>query len=257
MANWTREQLLVAINLYCELDFGKFHKDHPRIIELATQIGRTPSALAMKLCNLASLDPAITASGRKGLDNASAQDRAIWQEFREHPDAVALESQDIVDKLAPNNALVAAADEGLLTEESASYLGLTATALVTVRRKQNFFRKAVLSGYENRCCMSGISHPRLLIASHIVPWAKDENNRLNPANGLCLSALHDRAFDQGLLTVTPALKIRVSDVLRDTEKTRRDHATLLALHDHSIAPPHKLSPHPDFLAYHNQHVFLG
>jgi putative restriction endonuclease len=257
MANWNREQLLVALNLYCQMDFGKFHQGNPRIIAAAKLIGRTPSALAMKLCNLASLDPAITASGRKGLDGASALDKKIWADFQKNPDVVGLESQDAMDNLAAGDSTLSELSSDSSEEEPKDYFGENTTALVTVRKKQRFFRKAVLSGYESRCCMSGISHPRLLVASHIVPWAKDENNRLNPANGLCLSALHDKAFDQGLITVTPTLKIQVSDALRETEKTAGSHAILLALHDQCITPPHKLSPHPEFLSYHNQHVFKG
>ena len=76
--NWTRDQLLVALGLYCELPFGQFHHRQPKIIQTAESIGRTPDALAMKLSNLASLDPVITESGRAGLAGASAGDRAIW-----------------------------------------------------------------------------------------------------------------------------------------------------------------------------------
>ncbi|MDP2228548.1 MAG: HNH endonuclease [Moraxellaceae bacterium] len=256
MANWNREQLLVALNLYCQMDFGKFHQSNPRIMAAAKLIGRTPSALAMKLCNMASLDPAITASGRKGLQGASALDRSIWNEFQKSPDEMAYESQIMMDELAAQDAELAPLSSTMAVEEPVpSYYSGNATAMVVVRRKQQFFRNAILSSYESRCCMSGISHPKLLVASHIVPWAKDEHNRLNPANGLCLSALHDKAFDQGLITVTPSLTIQVSDVLRETEKSASDHAILLGLHGKLITPPHKLSPHAEFLSYHNEHVF--
>lgn len=96
--NWTREQLLIAINLYCQLPFGKFHQGNPLIIATAAKIGRTPSALAMKLSNLASLDPDITGSGRKGLAGASQLDRAIWAEFSANPDQVGYDSQVLVDQ---------------------------------------------------------------------------------------------------------------------------------------------------------------
>ncbi|MGH8492167.1 MAG: HNH endonuclease [Moraxellaceae bacterium] len=257
MANWTREQLLVALNLYCQLDFGKFHQGNPLIIATTKQLDRTPSALAMKLCNLASLDPAITASGRKGLDGASALDKKVWAEFQAQPDKVGLESVAAMDALASKENTLEPLSSNSVNEAVPDYFGSNTTALVTVRRKQYFFRKAVLSSYESRCCMSGISHPKLLVASHIVPWAQDEHNRLNPANGLCLSALHDKAFDQGLLTVMPDLTIKISGALQETPQSTQDHALLIALAGHSITAPHKLAPHPDFLAWHNQHVFLG
>jgi len=69
--NWTKEQLKLAFYLYCQTPFGKLHSRNPAIIELSKLIGRTPSALAMKLVNFASLDPSITASGRVGLRSVS------------------------------------------------------------------------------------------------------------------------------------------------------------------------------------------
>ncbi len=258
MANWTREQVLVALNLYCQLPFGKFHGGTPLIIKTANLIDRTPDALAMKLSNLAGLDPAILKSGRKGLSKASALDRKIWDEFQEEPDKVGYESQVIVDKLAKEDTGLSILSSSVDTAEIIpSYFADTTTAIVSIRVKQSFFRKAILSGYENRCCMTGISLPSLLVASHIVPWAKDEHNRLNPANGLCLSALHDKAFDRGLITVTPDLIIRVSKALRELETSQLAQDHLLALDGRPITPPHKFEPHPDFLSFHSSTIFMG
>lgn len=55
--NWTREETLLAFDLYCGVPFGKIHASNPEIIELARIIDRTPASLAMKMCNLASIDP--------------------------------------------------------------------------------------------------------------------------------------------------------------------------------------------------------
>ena len=79
---WTREELLVAFALYCRLPFGRLHSKNPEIVEVAAAIGRTPSALAMKLTNIASLDPAIISTGRSGLSGASANDREMWNEMQ-------------------------------------------------------------------------------------------------------------------------------------------------------------------------------
>ncbi|MDQ6958011.1 MAG: hypothetical protein Q9M24_02735 [Mariprofundaceae bacterium] len=98
-SRWTKEQLKLAFNLYCQLPFGKLHKGNKEIIELAGLIGRTPSALAMKLCNIASIDPAITSSGRKGLGNASALDREVWDEFHADWDQLATECFHIREQL--------------------------------------------------------------------------------------------------------------------------------------------------------------
>ena len=87
-------------------------------------------------------------------------------------------------------------------------------ATVKVRRGQQFFRQSVLTAYEVRCCISGINVPRLLVASHIKPWGKFPNDRLNPRNGLCLSTLHDAAFDAGLITLDDKLSVVLSKQLR-------------------------------------------
>ena len=88
---WTHEQLKLAFHLYCQLPFGKLHSRNREIIELAHLIGRTPSAMSMKLVNFASLDPAITSSGRSGLGNASSLDRKIWDEFHADWEGLAVE----------------------------------------------------------------------------------------------------------------------------------------------------------------------
>jgi putative restriction endonuclease len=80
---WNRDELKLAFHLYCQLPFGRLHHRNPEIIELAGRIGRTPSALAMKLVNFASLDPVITASGRKGLSGASR-----WETAQHFPSAL-------------------------------------------------------------------------------------------------------------------------------------------------------------------------
>lgn len=84
--HWTRDQLLIAFILYSQLPFGRLHSRNPDIIRYAKLINRTPSALAMKLVNLASLDPFIIDSGRTGLRGASNADRALWQEMDDNPE---------------------------------------------------------------------------------------------------------------------------------------------------------------------------
>lgn len=80
---WTKKQIKLAFQLYCQLPYGRISSTNPEVILLARLIGRTPSATAMKMLNVASLDPAITSTGRVGLENASAPDREVWAEFHE------------------------------------------------------------------------------------------------------------------------------------------------------------------------------
>jgi putative restriction endonuclease len=69
----------------------------------------------------------------------------------------------------------------------------------------------VLSNYNNKCAITGIDIPELLLASHIIPWSKNEEHRLNPQNGVCFSALYDKAFDKGLIGINTNHEIMFSD----------------------------------------------
>ncbi len=75
---WTEEETRRVLALYPKLAFGQFHSGNSDVIRVAREIDRTPSSVAMKLGNFASLDPKITASGRKGLDGATKLDREVW-----------------------------------------------------------------------------------------------------------------------------------------------------------------------------------
>lgn len=249
--NWTKEQAKLAFHLYCQLPFGKLHKGNPEIIHLAELIGRTPSAVAMKLVNFASLDPAITSTGRKGLDGASNLDREIWEAFHADWEQLAVECEMLRRNIAPAPA-TDEANELLVPED---FTGETRKAVAEQRIKQNFFRRAVLSSYGGRCCMSGISEPRLLIASHIVPWSKDRRNRLNPSNGLCLSAIHDRAFDKGLITLSDDFKVIVSDELKRRDETFIK-AVFLPLDGQPITLPNRFIPAAAFVAWHRAELFV-
>lgn len=250
---WTRSQLKLAFYLYCQLPFGKLHRRNPEVIKLADEIGRTPSAVAMKLVNFASLDPAIRASGRTGLEGASNADREVWEAFHSNWEGLALECARL--RKEPNaleEADVAARTEFALADD---FTGETRRAWAEQRIKQQFFRRAVLSSYRATCCMSGASEPQLLVASHIIPWSNDKANRLNPSNGLCLSAIHDRAFDRGLISVTEDFEVVVS-------KTFLAHAdpfvqsVFTPLIGKSISLPERFLPSREFLRWHSKHRFV-
>ena len=96
---WTREALLIALNLYCKVPFGQMHRNNPVIRELASRMGRTPSSLSMKLCNSASLDPVHAARGVGGLTGVSKQDKMIWDEFQANPVTVGVQSEQLLHDL--------------------------------------------------------------------------------------------------------------------------------------------------------------
>lgn len=207
--NWDRPQVMLAIELYCRTPFGRIHRTNPEIVELANAIGRTPDAVAMKMSNLAALDTTLP---RAGLDRYSKLDEEVWSEFAEKP-------ADFLDKVDSVRATVFSQEFEVQEPKRVQYQGvregLDVERVVKTRRNQNFFRDMVLSSYGEKCAVTGLKQPQLLIASHIVGWAEDENERLNPSNGLCLNALHDRAFDRklisfeddGSLIIFPQLKL--------------------------------------------------
>lgn len=249
---WAADELKLAFYLYCQLPFGRLHKGNPEIIELATRLGRTSSSVAMKLVNFASLDPAITSTGRRGLSGASKLDRVIWDQFQNDWQSLVDECSALLPTLENSPQTMSPG----IAEEPADYIGETREALVRIRVRQSFFRKAVLASYKARCCMSGLSEPRLLLASHIVPWSIDKANRLNPANGLCLSALHDRAFDQGLIALSEEFTVRVSDQL----KLRADsfaRSALVGIEGREIVLPERFVPDGGLVKWHRENVFLG
>jgi len=248
--DWTREELIVAFNLYCKIPFGQIHNRNPLIIELARSIRRTPSAVSWKLANFARLDPALKRRNIAGATHGARSEVAIWGEFDGNWERLAFESEQLLESMTgrvPEAAEVA----GEFPD------GKTREVLVRTRVNQAFFRAAVLAAYGGRCCISGLSIPQLLNASHIVPWSVDVRNRTNPRNGLCLSAIHDRAFDCGLLTVTPDLSVRLSTKVKADAADKAAQEFLQRFEGASISVPRRFVPDENFLRYHNEHVFLS
>ena len=251
---WTRQELLVAFRLYCQIPFGKLHSLNPEIIKIAELIDRTPSALAMKLANIASLDPAITSTGRKGLSSASNADKEMWQEMQNNWENFAIESENTINSILRGSESYVAENES--ASEYQDYTGQDRIVPTKTRIGQNFFRKSVLSAYKYRCCITGLAIPKLLVASHIVPWRDDPANRLNPRNGLALSILHDKAFDLGMITINDDMTVRVSR--KDFRVRNKFFVTALRNYDgKSIELPDKFQPYEDFLAYHRKNIFMG
>ncbi len=260
-SDWSRPQLLVAFDLYCKLPFGKLHHRNPEIIRWANLIGRTPSALAMKLTNIASLDPKITGSGRRGLRGASAADRAMWGEMNADWSSFAIAARHACESIGGSETISAEDTESetgrpLLPEDMpempASFAGDSRRIESFARIGQSFFRRCVLSAYSSKCCISGLSIPSLLVASHISPWKSDPNNRLNPRNGLCLSVLHDKAFDLGLIHLTDNFEVRLTkrSLIRGDDSFAQ--SGLSTFEGRQIDLPDKFAPDVEFIRKHRE-----
>ncbi|MBI2338770.1 MAG: HNH endonuclease [Deltaproteobacteria bacterium] len=252
-SKWTREELILAFNLYCKISFGSIHNRNPQIIELAKAIDRTPSAVSWKLANFARLDPSLKKRNIKGASHGSKGEEEIWEEFNDNWEKLAFESERFLAGAfhKPIEQVTDIKTDDLPRE------GKERETIVRARVNQQFFRKAVLSAYDFKCCITGLPVVDLLNASHIVPWSVDEKNRVNPRNGLCLNVLHDRAFDRGLMTITAEFEIRLSKVLLHDKSDKATRDFFLDYKGQKMNLPNRFVPDATFLKHHNDHIFIN
>ena len=256
---WTRDELLVALNLYHKLTFGQLHSRQPAIIALAEKLGRGANSLAMKLSNFASLDPALKLRGIKGLEGASALDRAMWTEFHANLNEAVPQSEERLRKLfavEENGTLEVLPKDGIRIRNQPPTGPTEKSATVKQRRGQEYFRDAVLNNFDGRCGVTGLAIRELLIASHILPWGSHAAERLNVRNGLCLSRLHDAAFDQGLTTFDESLCLVLSSCLKAHLPQPTVAANFGAYEGKSLEfPDDAVVPDRAFLAEHRSRTF--
>ncbi len=256
---WSDDELVLAFELYCITPFGRLHQHNPDIISLAEQIDRTPSAIAMKLVNFASLDETQRSRGIKGLSNASNADKRVVQRFRADWSALAEEAEAVrsrYNKSTPPAGLKSSVES--IHDELAQWdetRPMERETAVRVRLAQRFFRAAILASYESTCAVCGIRHESLLIASHIVPWSQDAGLRADPSNGICMCAIHDRAFDRGLLAIDTDFKVVVGEsLLADSERCIYQEV-FSRFAGNPLRLPSRFHPDPDALRYHFESVF--
>jgi putative restriction endonuclease len=245
---WTREELILAFNLYCKIPFGTIHIRNPQIIALAKILGRTPSAVSWKLANLASLDPTLKKRNIAGASHGAKLDAEVWKEFNNDWEKLSFESENLLaEKLGKPVEKVADIKTFDLPRA-----GIERKAFIKIRVNQSFFRKTVLAAYDYKCCITGLGIPELLNASHIVPWSRDKANQVNPRNGFCLNAIHDRAFDRCLLTITPEFKVKISKLIKSSGTDTAIQDFLLRFDGSEIRLPTRFLPDVAFLKYHNK-----
>lgn len=245
--NWTREEHIIAFNVYCQIPFGQIDENTPKVQELAKLVGRSVGAASRKLANFARLDPALIQRGIKGLSHGARGEEEVWQEFAKDPERLALESEKLVAKRLGRKLEVSA---GIETDDLPE-AGIERAALIRLRVKQSFFRRRVLSAYRFQCCVTGLSIRQLLVASHIVPWAADAANRLNPRNGLSLNAFHDRLFDRCLMWVDEGYVIHhSSEILKSNVVAQQTIDWLTRFEGKPLLLPGNFQPDPILLAKH-------
>ena len=248
--NWTEEQITVVLYEYCRNPFGQFSATKPFVEELGKLLGRTPAAIVRKVGNLASFDPQMKARGVGGLEHTSKLDEIVWNRYFGHWDKLAIDAEVLIAQYRQKGL-----EESLKETIDLSNLpkGEERKQEVTRRINQDFFRKTVLSSYNNCCCITGINNKSLLEASHIVGWTKDEANRTNPQNGLCLNVLFHKAYDENLIGISPDYEIFVSDEffgakLENVTSSTKEY--IKSINHRKLIMPKRFLPDRDLLAVH-------
>ena len=257
--NWSREETMMAFALYCILKPNECDDKGLDVRRLASVLGRSASSVTLKIWNIAAHDDNRRASGRVGMTHGSKLDALVWEWYAASGDAFMSQCIELLQ-----DALVRAehipgplATDRTSHLETATHLLLGEERAVTVlqRVNQSYFRHSLLENYRRTCCITGIKLEPLLLASHIKPWKMSTPiEKTAASNGLLLNAFHDRAFDQGLITVDDDYRIVVAHTY--VEHSVPNDKWLYGFEGRRIALPSINPPSPEFLDYHHRHVFL-
>lgn len=224
MNAWSREDIIIAYALYCVTPLKQIRPDNKTIQQVSEIIPHSVASLVMRMQNFQNLDP----KAGKGLGHVAAKDKLIYEEFKHDWGALSIEAENLTGlALFDASPLHGAKPLSSLTNHS------------KVSRERHFFKRAVLSAYDGRCYISGCTLPQMLTASHIKPYSKcrDEADRVNPENGICLNTFYDKAFDAGLITITPNMKVYVSPVVKASSDDEFTRFWLLNLEGRVLPPP--------------------
>ena len=254
---WTEEEATLALCLYYEIPTSKHDKATKEVQELASLLNRSVGSVVFKLGNLKSLDS--NADGT-GFTHGANIDKVVWNRYLKNP-AKLFEDRDWIlanyfaDAASERNPSYGLNEaEEMKLEKELDFSEEDKTKLQKWREQQWAFRLSLLKGYGEHCCISGVSNKDFLIASHIVPWSVDKENRLNPQNGLLLNVFLDKAFDKGYITIkSHDFTVSVCNKITDPELQKR----LTPIQGFRIHLPSNIKRYPgkEFLEYHNDVIF--
>ena len=197
--------------------------------------------------------PNIKERGVKGMVNGRKQCQPYWDEFYENRDKLIFESEKILSTYQDTDIETKFRKE--LEDIPKEIRGEVRLREVKTRVNQYFFRRMVLANYDETCALSGVDINTLLIASHIIPWSENEKERLNPENGICLSALYDKAFDKGLISFDDNGKTIFSKRLKENVSKEYYAKFFLPIESKKLSTPNKYKPNPLFLEWHRDVIF--
>lgn len=255
MANnlWTRDEMILVLNLYLKMPFGKMYKGNADVVKMAHLIGRTPGAVALRLVNFASYDPQLKQRGISGMSHGGKKCEEYWNEFVDDQEKLLYESERILAQYEGTS--IEKKFEKELKDIPSDIVGETKIRQVKTRVNQNVFRQIVLANYDYKCALTGIDIPELLVASHIIPWSEKKEERLNPRNGICLSSLYDRAFDQGLISFDESSKVLFSTRLSSNVGKEYFDKYFNPIRNKALAEAKKYTINSTFLEWHRDCIF--
>ena len=238
---WSREQEIVALYMYCLIPFNKVSGNNPHIAKMANIIGRpNANSLKAKIGNFGKFDTNLAAVG---LGHSSHLDEEIWNEYNGRWQDLEVDALKLIEKFQHTN-------HEEQTEIPFIPIGKEREVVIKQRINQSLFRNMVLSAYNNTCCITGLARPELIEACHIIDWADDEKNRINPCNGLAMNVLFHRAFDKLYLGISTDLRVIISDKLYDGLRGKDKDKTYEIFNPYNgknIMLPKKFKPNIEFI----------
>lgn len=186
------------------------------------------------------------------MDGGTKIVQPIWDEFFNNQEELIFLSEKILAE--KENSTIENKYQELLFDIK-DFKGETKIREVKTRVNQSVFREMVLANYTTKCAITGIDLPQLLLASHIMPWSKNEEHRLNPENGICLSALYDKAFDKGIIGINQNYEVILSSTLKKKKDTIFFKNNFAPIENLKITEPVKYLPRKEFLEYHLDTIF--
>ena len=250
---WSRDEMMLALNLYLKLPFGRLDRKTPEVVHLAKIIGRTPNAVALRLVNFAAYDPILAKRGISGMTHGGKSCKEFWDEFVNDREKVLFESERILAKI--EGTTIEQKYNSEIEDIPVGVVGETRFREVKTRVNQHLFRQIVLANYDGRCALTGIDVPELLVASHVIPWAKNTQERLNPENGICLSSLYDKAFDVGLIGFADDTSVMLSPRLKANADKDYFDKYFAPIEGRHLVVPRKYHVNPTFLKWHRDFIY--
>jgi len=147
---WTRDESILAFDLYCRIPFRKTKATNPEVQQLATLLDRTPASVARKLGNFGAFDPDLKKRSVVGLAHTSKLDEQVWIEFHNDWNKLVFTASELRERMGES-----------LPQEPRTTIPAGPSEMFVVQKQrllQRFFREAVLSSFASTCCVTGVFH---------------------------------------------------------------------------------------------------